>query len=473
MRRGGLYIVMEKNIVWHSALASQADRQAALGQRGAVLWFTGLSGSGKSTIATRVEKALVDQGRAAYLLDGDNVRHGLNADLSFSPADREENIRRIAETAALFADAGMIVLVSAISPLRALRERARACVEKRAPFCEIYVKASVEACAARDPKGLYAKALRGEIAEFTGVSAPYEPPERPDLLLDTETMAVDACVRAALSEAERLSIPYDAMLRTAVNASLEAGRAIMAVYARDFSVTYKADSSPLTEADTAADGIIAAALARDFPRCALLSEERADDRARLGNPLCFIVDPLDGTKEFVKKNGEFTVNIALAYRGRSVMGVVYAPALDELYFAADGLGAFYCPEASTREDPIAAAARIHVSDRRDNLVMMLSRSHMDDETRALIAANQDKIADTRPAGSSLKGCLIARGIADLYYRSGPTMEWDTAAVQCVAEQAGAVFRQGDGAAMTYNREDSLNSKGFYIINAARNQLRRP
>ena len=463
---------MEKNIVWQRALASRADRQKALKQRGAVMWLTGLSGSGKSTIATRVEKALIEGGRAAYLLDGDNLRHGLNGDLGFSPADRDENIRRIAEVAALFADAGMIVLVSAISPYRATRSDARARVEKRAPFCEIYVKASVEACAARDPKGLYARAMRGEIPEFTGVSSPYEAPETPELTLDTERMSIDECVEAVLLAAQRLSIPYDALLRTAVSASLSAGRAIMEVYGRDFAVSYKADSSPLTEADTAADGLIAAALQRDFPGYALLSEERADDPARLGNPFCFIVDPLDGTKEFVKKNGEFTVNIALSYRGRSVMGVVYAPALDELYFAAEGLGAFYCPAASKKDDPIGAAQPIRVSDRHENLVMMLSRSHTDDETRALIEANRSRIAETRPAGSSLKGCLIARGAADLYYRNGPTMEWDTAAVQCVAEQAGAVFRQGDGSEMTYNRADSLNRKGFYIINAAQNQLRR-
>ena len=464
---------MEKNIVWHSALTTRAQRQAALRQRGAVLWFTGLSGSGKSTVTARVERALVEGGRAAYLLDGDNVRHGLNKDLGFSPADRDENIRRLAETAALFADAGVIVLVSAISPLRAMRARARACVEKRAPFCEIYVKASVEACAARDPKGLYAKALRGEIQEFTGVSAPYEPPEAPDLTLDTEVMSVEACAEAAFRKAEALSIPSDALLRTAVSASLEAGRAIMAVYSRDFGVSYKADSSPLTEADTAADGIIAQALRRDFPEYALLSEERADDRARLENPFCFIVDPLDGTKEFVKKNGEFTVNIALSYRGKSVMGAVYAPALDELYFAAEGKGAFYCPRASEAEDPVARAERIRVSERRENLILMVSRSHMDEETQSLIAANADRIADTRPSGSSLKGCLIARGAADVYYRTGPTMEWDTAAMQCVVEQAGGVFRQGDGSPMTYNRADSLNKKGFYIINAAQNQLRRP
>ena len=464
---------MEKNIVWQSHLVPPAQRQAALGQRGAVLWLTGLSGSGNSTIASRVEQALIARGHAAYLLDGDNLRHGLNSNLGFSLADRSENIRRIAETAALFAEAGVIALVSAISPTRAMRAAARACIEKRAPFSEIYVRASVETCAQRDTKGLYARAMRGEISEFTGVSSPYEAPERPDLIVDTEKADVSACAEAVLREAERLSIPYDALLRTAVAASLEAGRAIMDVYAQDFAVSYKADSSPLTAADTASDAIIAAALQRDFPRYALLSEERKDDPARLDNPFCFIVDPLDGTKEFVKKNGEFTVNIALAYRGRSVMGVVYAPALDELYFAAEGLGAFYCPRALLQGDAIAAARPIRVSDRREKLVMMLSRSHTDDATRALIALNADKIAATRPAGSSLKGCLIARGEADLYYREGPTMEWDTAAMQCVAEQAGALFFQGDGTPMTYNRADSLNGKGFYIINSAQNQLRRP
>ena len=464
---------MEKNIVWQRGLVTPAQRQAALKQRGAVLWFTGLSGSGKSTIASRVERALTEQGRAAYLLYGDNLRHGLNGDLGFSDADREENIRRIAETAALFAEAGVIALVSAISPFRAMRQKARQRVETRAPFSEIYVKASVDACAARDPKGLYAKARRGEIAQFTGVSSPYEPPEAPDLTLRTEEMDVDACVAAALGEAERLSIPYHALLRTAADASLEAGKAIMAVYARDFAVSYKDDRSPLTEADTAADGIIAAALAKAFPDYALLSEERADDLSRRDNPFCFVVDPLDGTKEFVKRNGEFTVNIALAYRGRSVMGVVYAPALDELYFAAAGLGAYFCKNALAQADVFAAAERIHVSDRREGLVMMLSRSHMDDETRALIDFNRHRIASTRPAGSSLKGCLIARGAADLYYRSGPTMEWDTAAMQCVVEEAGGLFRQGDGSLMTYNRADTRNGKGFYIINAAQNELRRP
>lgn len=463
---------MQNNIVWQPNLVTPADRQAVLGQRGAVLWFTGLSGSGKSTIATQVEKALCDMGRTVYLLDGDNIRHGLNADLGFSDHDRDENIRRIAHMAALFADSGMIVMVSAISPFRAMRKAARKCVKKSSTFTEIYVKADVDTCAGRDPKGLYARALRGEIPQFTGVSSPYEEPEEADLVLDTTALTVDECVSLVLSKVEEVSIPYEAILHTAVNASLEAGKAIMEVYKQDFAVYIKGDSSPLTEADKASDAIIAKALAADFPNYALLSEERADDLVRRENPFCFIVDPLDGTKEFIKKNGEFTVNIALAYRGRSVLGVIYAPATDSLYFACKGLGCFFCDQALKKADVFTQAVPVHVSDRTRNLVMMVSRSHLDDATRELIEMNSDKVTSTLPSGSSLKGCLVARGDADLYYRTGPTMEWDTAAMQCICEQAGAIFRQMDDSEMTYNRVDTRNIKGFYIINAAQNRLRR-
>ena len=464
---------MNTNIVWQSALVGKSDREALLSQRGAVLWFTGLSGSGKSTIATRVEKALCDEGRAAYLLDGDNLRHGLNAGLGFSEADRAENIRRIAEVAALMADAGLIVLVSAISPLRSMRAMARECVEKRAVFAEIYVKADVTVCAARDPKGLYARALRGEIPQFTGVSAPYEAPESPDLALDTAAQSIDESVQAALELAERMTIPMDTLLNRAIDASLRAGQAIMEIYNRDFAVSFKADSSPLTEADQASDALIAAALRPAFPRYAYLSEEEADNLERLNNPFCFIVDPLDGTKEFIRKNGEFTVNIALAHRGRSVMGVIYVPAQDTLYYAAEGIGAFVCEQALSHKSDVRAASRpIHVSNRTEKLVMMVSRSHLDEDTKRLMDENADRIGAVLASGSSIKGCLVARGEADLYYRTGPTMEWDTAAMQCIAEQAGALVRQGDDTPLTYNRRDSRNSKGFYIINSAQNHLRR-
>ena len=155
---------------------------------GTVFWLTGLPGAGKSTIAMGAERALFRLGYPVYVLDGDNLRRGLASDLGFSPADRDENIRRAGEVAALFADAGMIAIAAFISPTRAERARARATLPP-GRFHEVFVRASLEACERRDPKGLYARARRGEIAEFTGVSAPYEPPEAADLVLDTEALA--------------------------------------------------------------------------------------------------------------------------------------------------------------------------------------------------------------------------------------------------------------------------------------------
>ncbi len=164
-----------------------------LGQRGCVVWLTGLSGSGKSTIGFALEERLVRDGHAAYVLDGDNIRHGLNGDLGFSPEDREENIRRIGEVAALFADAGLITISAFISPYRRDRDRARAAAGE-GRFVEVFVDAPVEICERRDPKGLYVKARAGEIKDFTGVSAPYEPPLSPEVVLETQNKTVDECV---------------------------------------------------------------------------------------------------------------------------------------------------------------------------------------------------------------------------------------------------------------------------------------
>ncbi|MEA4926792.1 MAG: adenylyl-sulfate kinase [Syntrophomonadaceae bacterium] len=176
---------------------SYEERCRLLGQKGVVLWFTGLSGAGKSTIAIELERELIDRGRLAYRLDGDNVRDGLNSDLGFTLIDREENIRRIAETAKLFKDSAMITLVSFISPLRSMRERAKGIIGEES-FVEIYVQASVAACMARDTKGLYAQAREGKIKNFTGISSRYEEPDCPDLILDTETYTVRECVSLVL-----------------------------------------------------------------------------------------------------------------------------------------------------------------------------------------------------------------------------------------------------------------------------------
>lgn len=181
------------NISWHGGHVTRAEREELLGQQGAIVWLTGLSGSGKSTIAMAAEQALLASGRMAYVLDGDNIRHGLNSNLGFSPEDRSENIRRIGEVAKLFADAGIIVLSSFISPYRADRDAVRESVEK-GQFVEAYVSASVETCEGRDVKGLYAKARAGEIPEFTGISAPYEEPNAPELVLDTNIQSLEESV---------------------------------------------------------------------------------------------------------------------------------------------------------------------------------------------------------------------------------------------------------------------------------------
>ena len=178
------------NIHWHGANVEQAEREQIIGQKGAVVWLTGLSGSGKSTVARRAEQLLLEQGVHVYVLDGDNIRFGLNKDLGFSPADRTENIRRIGEVAKLFADACVITLTAFISPYREDRDKVRAIMPK-GTFVETYVEASVEVCEGRDPKGLYKKARAGQIPEFTGISAPYEEPAAPELVVSTANLSVD------------------------------------------------------------------------------------------------------------------------------------------------------------------------------------------------------------------------------------------------------------------------------------------
>lgn len=187
-----------KNIYWHHGKLTAADREGKLGQKGAVLWFTGLSASGKSTVAREVELALVENGKNAYVLDGDNIRHGLNSNLGFSPDDRKENIRRIGEVAKLFAEANVITLTAFISPYQADRDLARKLLPE-GRFFEIYCDIPVEVCEQRDPKGLYKKARAGQIPEFTGISAPYEAPVRPELALKTGEESLEGSTRRVLN----------------------------------------------------------------------------------------------------------------------------------------------------------------------------------------------------------------------------------------------------------------------------------
>ena len=190
------------NIKWHHGKITKQDRTNLMKQKGLTLWLTGLSGSGKSTIAVELEHALIENSHQAYILDGDNIRHGLNKNLGFSPEDRSENIRRIGEVAKLFTDANIITITAFISPYRQDRENARK-LQKDGEFIEVYVKCPLDVCEQRDTKGLYKKARAGEVKEFTGISAPYEEPLNPEITIDTSKLSVEESTKAILSYLEK------------------------------------------------------------------------------------------------------------------------------------------------------------------------------------------------------------------------------------------------------------------------------
>lgn len=191
---------MSANLTWHRGAVARLDRAAVTGGPGATVWLTGLSGSGKSTIAHRAEERCVAGGRAAYCLDGDNIRHGLNGDLGFSAGDRAENVRRVGEVARLFADAGVVTLVPVISPYRADRDGVRRLHQAAGlVFVEVFVDTPLELCEQRDPKGLYRQARAGEITGFTGIDDPYEPPEHPELVIPTAEMSADEAAKLVMA----------------------------------------------------------------------------------------------------------------------------------------------------------------------------------------------------------------------------------------------------------------------------------
>ncbi|WZY35412.1 adenylyl-sulfate kinase [Bacillus sp. FSL W8-1122] len=190
------------NLVWHEASVSKQERHARHNHKGCVLWFTGLSGSGKSTLANALDRSLFDAGLSTYVLDGDNIRHGLNKDLGFSDRDRQENIRRIGEVAKLFVDAGTIVSTAFISPFQSDRDQARALLAD-GEFVEVYVKCPLEECERRDVKGLYKKARNGEIPQFTGISSPYEEPDTPEITVDTSVQTVEESIEQIIGWLEK------------------------------------------------------------------------------------------------------------------------------------------------------------------------------------------------------------------------------------------------------------------------------
>lgn len=255
---------------------------------------------------------------------------------------------------------------------------------------------------------------------------------------------------------------YKKELDAALEAAKEAMVFILDVYKRGFKVQIKSDDSPVTEADIGADKLIRKILHEKFPTYSFLTEESVDDKSRLKNDYVWIVDPVDGTNDFVAKDGEFTTNIALAYKHNLVVGVVGVPATGDIYYASKNNGAYLIRNGKT--------TKIHTNDKESNLTALISRTHNTEKVDKTLKSSS-KITNVKCVGSSLKACLIAEGKAEVYLKyDDNTKEWDTAAFQCVLEEAGGLVYKHDHTPITYNREDVYNRNGFICVNKKENLI---
>ena len=259
---------------------------------------------------------------------------------------------------------------------------------------------------------------------------------------------------------------YERELEIALNAVSSVRDLILDIYhSCDLGVEIKEDNSPVTRADKAADKVIREVLSTAFPLHSLLTEESVDDLSRLNNDYVWIVDPIDGTKDFVAKNGQFTVNIALSYKHKAVVGVILIPVTGELYYAVENMGAYYL------KDKDANPERIHCNNKVSDLTTLVSNFHANQKEMDMIEKHKDVIKYQRKIGATIKGCLIAKGEAEMAYRiTSNTKEWDTAAEQIIIEEAGGYLLKFDGTPIRYNREDVYNRDGYIICNRKENFL---
>ena len=259
---------------------------------------------------------------------------------------------------------------------------------------------------------------------------------------------------------------YEQELKVALNAVNSVRELILDIYnSADLGVEIKEDNSPVTKADKAADKKIREILSTAFPLYSLLTEESVDDKSRLDNDYVWIVDPIDGTKDFVAKNDQFTVNIGLAYKHKAVLGVILIPVTGEIYYAVEGLGAYYL------KDKNATAERIRCNNKVSDVTTLVSNFHSNQTEMDMIKKHSDIIKHQKKVGATIKGCLIARGDAEMSYRfSSNTKEWDTCAMQILVEEAGGYLLKFDGTPIRYNREDVYNKDGYIICNVRQNFL---
>ena len=255
-------------------------------------------------------------------------------------------------------------------------------------------------------------------------------------------------------------------LEVAINAVNSVRELILEIYnSPDFGVEIKEDNSPVTKADKAADKVIRDILSTAFPNYSLLTEESVDDKRRLNNDYVWIVDPIDGTKDFVARNDQFSVNIGLSYKHKAVLGVILIPVSGEIYYAVKDLGAYYL------KDKNAQPVRIHCNNKLRDLTTLVSNFHSNQIEMDMIEKHKDVIKHKRKVGATIKGCLIAKGEAEMSYRfSSNTKEWDTCAMQILVEEAGGFLLKFDGTPICYNREDVYNKDGYIICNRKENFL---
>lgn len=254
---------------------------------------------------------------------------------------------------------------------------------------------------------------------------------------------------------------YEIELKKAIEAACSAGEVIMSVYSKAFEVQVKQDTSPVTEADIAANHVILNMLKSAFPEDGFLSEETHDDESRFEKKRFWVIDPLDGTKEFIKKNDEFSVNIGLVCEGEVVLGVVHLPVSQKTYFAVKGTGAFITHCDTTEVN------KISVSNRIGSYHLLVSRSHPSSKTLLLLEKYASEILTVTELGSAIKGCQIAEGVHDVYYNFGKSMKWDTCAMECIVREAGGALRKLDGTPIDYMERNKVNH-GFYIVNSEKN-----
>lgn len=257
---------------------------------------------------------------------------------------------------------------------------------------------------------------------------------------------------------------FEKELEVALKAAKQCVPLILEIYNSDnIGLEIKEDNSPVTKADKVADNTIRKILHEAFPSYALLTEESEDDKSRLSNDYVWIVDPIDGTKEFVAHSDEFTINVGLSYKHEPVLGVILIPVTGEIYYAVKGQGSFYQNGDKT--------VKIHVNSRTNDLTTLVSRFHSNEDEQAMIAKHSDRIKHQRVVGSSIKGCVIAKGEAEMSYRfSSNTKEWDTCAMQTIVEEAGGLLLKFTGERILYNREDVYNRGGYVICNCRENFL---